>query len=90
MAVLEVGSSALTVTVADTAVTVNGLIHSPFSSSMINSVLKNIKLRAERQLGYYLLDGQDWAICNVGGNRSPGGNLHCQRESPSLSHEERV
>jgi hypothetical protein len=26
----------------------------------------------------------------VGGNRSPGGNLHCQRESPTLSHEEWV
>jgi hypothetical protein len=24
----------------------------------------------------------------VGGNRSPGGNLRCQRESPTLSHEE--
>jgi hypothetical protein len=26
----------------------------------------------------------------VGGSRSPGGNLRCQRESPSLSHEECV
>jgi hypothetical protein len=26
----------------------------------------------------------------VGGNRSPGGNLRCQRESPSLPHEEWV
>jgi hypothetical protein len=26
----------------------------------------------------------------VGGNRSPEGNLRCQRESPTLSHEEWV
>jgi hypothetical protein len=29
-------------------------------------------------------------VMYVGGNRSPGGNLRCQRESPSLSHEEWV
>jgi hypothetical protein len=26
----------------------------------------------------------------VGGNRNPGGDLRCQRESPTLSHEEWV
>jgi hypothetical protein len=43
------------------------------------------------QLGHHSsIDNIGQFVMYVGGSRSPGGNLRCQRESPSLSHEEWV
>jgi hypothetical protein len=51
----------------------------------------NIELRAERQLGHISsIDNIGRFVMYVGGNWSPRGNLRCQRESPTLSHEEWV